>query len=64
MSAHPEQRKLALAYDQSAWLQTQFGRFEEAIGNQRKTIELDPLSLMFDSNFGWRLNTQAAAELR
>jgi TolB-like protein len=35
--------KLALAYDQLAWLQGIFGRFDEAIRNSQKAVELDPL---------------------
>ena len=49
--------KLALAYDQLAWVQTCFGRFDEAISNEQKAIELDPLSLMFNSSLGWVLTS-------
>src|SRR5207249_1584407 len=49
--------KLALAYDQLAWVQTVSGRFEEAIRNEQKAIELDPLSLLFNSDLGWVLTT-------
>jgi TolB-like protein/class 3 adenylate cyclase/Flp pilus assembly protein TadD len=47
--------KLALAYDQYAWLQAMFGRFDEALKNVQKAIELDPLSPMFNADLGWRL---------
>ena len=61
--------KLAMAYDQLAWLQTMFGRFEEAIRNKQKAIELDPLSLMFNTGLGVALNAarrydEAMAQLR
>jgi TolB-like protein/Flp pilus assembly protein TadD len=49
--------KLALASDQLAWVQSMFGRFDEAIRNEQRAIELDPLSLMFNSALGGRLTT-------
>jgi adenylate cyclase len=35
---------LVLAWDQYAWLLTVQGRFDQAISNQQKAVELDPLS--------------------
>ena len=34
---------LALAYDQYGWTFAAFGRFDEAIANEKKAFELDPL---------------------
>jgi tetratricopeptide (TPR) repeat protein len=48
--------RLSLAYDQLAWVQMMFGRFDEAIRNEQKAIDLDPLSLMFNSELGWQLS--------
>lgn len=42
--------RLALAYDQLAWMQSLHGRFDEAISNEQKAVDLDPLSLMFNAN--------------
>jgi len=43
---------LALAYDQSGWLLTARGRFDEAIAAQKKALALDPLSPMMNLDLG------------
>jgi TolB-like protein/class 3 adenylate cyclase/Flp pilus assembly protein TadD len=43
-------RNLAYAYDNYAWLRLIFGRFDEAIANEKKAVELDPLSPLFNED--------------